>query len=129
MVQDWLAPHELEGELLTDGPLQPGEIGLELAEAIRHAGPWGQGFPEPLFDNVFQVQGSRVVGERHLKLILSLPQAGPPVDAIAFRALDQGWEQVPSRLRLVYRLDVNHWRGSRRPQLVVEHMQAADGSD
>ncbi len=129
VVQDWLAPHELEGELLTDGPLQPGDIGLELAEAIRHAGPWGQGFPEPLFDNVFQVQGSRVVGERHLKLALSLPEADRSLDAIAFRAVDQGWEHVPPRLRLIYRLDVNHWRGSRRPQLVVEHMQAADGSD
>ncbi|MCC5812722.1 MAG: single-stranded-DNA-specific exonuclease RecJ [Ectothiorhodospiraceae bacterium] len=128
VVREWLEPHELEGELLTDGPLEPSDIGLELAMAIRQAGPWGQGFPEPLFDNEFTVLSSRIVGERHLKLSLRHPLAARPVDAIAFRALDNGWRELPTTVRAIYRLDLNHWRGTWRPQLVVEYIEASDSS-
>lgn len=125
VVQEWVAPHELHGELLTDGALQPADLGLELAQAIRAGGPWGQGFAEPCFDNLFEVQQRRIVGERHLKLQLRHVDGGALVDAIAFRAVDSGWDQLQARqVRAIYRLDVNSWRGAVRPQLIIEHLEA-----
>lgn len=126
VVRDWLEPHELEGELLTDGPLAPTELGMDLARQIREGGPWGQGFAEPCFDNRFQVQGSRVVGERHLKMNLRHVDGGHTMEAIAFRAVDHGWTaRMPEHIRAVYRLDINVWRGDQRLQLIVDHLEPA----
>ena len=127
-----LSPEQLEAVILTDGELQPDELGLALAEAIREGGPWGQAFPEPLFDGVFQMLDHRVVGERHLKLRVAASPGALPLDAIAFNQA-AGWAgAVPDRLRLLYRLDVNEYRGERRAQLVVERltdMEAHSGAD
>lgn len=117
----WVAPEELRGVVRTDGELPPEWLCLECAEVLRAAGPWGQAFPEPLFDGVFGVADRRIVGERHLKLRLDCG-AGVPLDAIAFNAGD-----FPDarRVHAVYRLDVNEWQGSRRAQLVIEHLLPA----
>ncbi len=104
--------------LLTDGPLEAGQFGLELAESLQQAAPWGQGFPEPLFDNDFRVVERRVLRGAHLRLTVRHPQGGEPIEAIAFRQL----HDVGSSANLVYRLDVNDYGGRRRPQLVVEHI-------
>jgi single-stranded-DNA-specific exonuclease len=103
----------------TDGPLAPAELGLPLAEQLHFAGPWGQGFPEPLFDNEFAVLEQRVLRDRHLRLVLRHPDGGEPLEAIAFgekRAL-------PSRARFLYRLGLNDYGGRRRRQLVVDHVR------
>lgn len=115
-------------EILTDGPLSPPELGLATAEVLRAAGPWGAGFPEPLFDGEFDVRGHRVVGECHLKLSLVPAGGDRPIDAILFFA-DEALRAGPGpRVRLVYRLDVNEFRGRRSAQLVVEHLQPLDES-
>ncbi|QIT55566.1 single-stranded-DNA-specific exonuclease RecJ [Aquisalimonas sp. 2447] len=128
-VVDTILPLEQrQGVWLTDGELAPAELSLEVARALRGGGPWGQGFPEPVFDGVFLVAGARVVGDNHLKLRLQADAdgRGPTLDAIAFRALEAGWdEHLPARLRVVYRLDVNRWRGRETVQMLVEHMQSA----
>ncbi len=121
-------PHaDFSGTLLTDGELGAADLGLPLAEALREAGPWGQGFPEPLFDGIFAVREARVVGERHWKLRLTGSDAqrpaGAPVDAIAFNQVDSVTVMPGHRVQIVYRLDVNEYGGIRRPQLVVESMQ------
>lgn len=110
--------------LWTDGALGPDELCLDLAEALRDGGPWGQGFPEPCFDGVFEVVDRRTVGERHLKMRVQPPGERRAFDAIAFNTPADllGRGGVP-RARLVYRLDVNEWRGDRRVQLVVEHLE------
>lgn len=113
----------LTDSLYTDGPLEAGDFTLDLAERLRAAAPWGQGFPEPVFDNRFDVLERRIVGDRHLKLRVRSVGGGPAVDAIAFHALDRGWDGAVSRLRLAYRLDVNEFRGRRRLQLVVEYLE------
>lgn len=109
--------------LETDGELNAGDLTLELAEVLRDLGPWGQGFPEPVFDGHFDVLDHRVVGGAHLKMKLRHPDGGNALDAIAFRTLP---EDLPgtNRLRLIYRLDVNIWRGIRQPQLVVDRVVA-----
>jgi len=124
-VAEEVTPETLEGVLLSDGELQPSELDLAVAEALREGGPWGQGFPEPMFDGVFEVVQSRIVGERHLKLALRHPQSSAWVDGIAFNALEQGWGEVPEAVRLVYRLDVNEYRGRRSVQLLVDYIEPA----
>ena len=68
---------QCEGELLTDGPLQPEEFSLEIAQLIQQAGPWGQQFAEPVFDNVFEILDQRLVGKNHLKMTLVLDMRKP----------------------------------------------------
>ncbi|MGH8495028.1 MAG: single-stranded-DNA-specific exonuclease RecJ [Gammaproteobacteria bacterium] len=116
-----LSRDDLQGVQLTDGELRCDELTLELAECLRRCGPWGQGFPEPVFDGIFDIVGSRVVGESHYKLNVRAAGGDAPCDAIAFhQAEDIG--VAPTRARLVYRLDVNEYRGARRLQLVVESL-------
>lgn len=116
----------LQAELLSDGALRPQEFDRFHAEALRDGGPWGQGFPEPLFDGDFDVLDWRVVGERHLKLNLRHPDRREPLAAIQFG----GWQgsAPPGRLRLAYRLAPDDYRGGQAIQLIVEHLEAMQGS-
>ena len=121
--QSMLDPAMLQAELLSDGELSVEEFEASHAEALRNAGPWGQGFDEPLFDGEFDVLDWRVVGERHLKLSLSMQGRREPINAIHFG----GWhEQEPaSRLRLAYRLVPDDYRGGKAIQLIVQHSEPA----
>ncbi len=126
----------LRGVILSDGELSPGELCLATAQALRAGGPWGQGFPEPVFDGVFRVEQCRVVGERHLKLSLTPRGAGggAPVGAIAFGHLDRtGPDAVPrpaTEVRVAYRLETDDYGGPERAQLNVLHLglAAPDGA-
>ncbi|MFN2287588.1 MAG: single-stranded-DNA-specific exonuclease RecJ [Chromatocurvus sp.] len=121
---------DLEAVLHSDGELAAEYFDLALAEELRAAGPWGQQFPEPLFDGRFRVAAQRLVGERHLKLTLELPGCGRQVDAIAFNIDPAVWpDEEVQALHLVYRLDVNEFRGQRSLQLIVVHLEAAVGLD
>lgn len=111
-------------EIITDGELRADEISRETAELLRGAGPWGAGFPEPAFDGVFRVRDHRIVGEQHLKLTVEPAAGGPSIEAIAFRADPAFLADPGPRVRLVYRLDINEYRGRQRLQLVVEHIEA-----
>jgi single-stranded-DNA-specific exonuclease len=119
VVESMLSPELLRAELWSDGPLAPMEFTRELAESLRMAGPWGQGFPEPVFDNVFDVKSWRVLGERHLKLNLALTEGGPELSAIHFG----GWAGVePSpRIHAAYQLELDDFRGRRGVQLLIRH--------
>ena len=109
----------LQAEVLSDGELLPQEFDRFHAEALRDGGPWGQGFPEPLFDGRFEVLDWRTVGERHLKLSLRHPARREPLPAIHFG----GWHgnAPPPQLHLAYRLAPDDYRGGAAIQLVVEH--------
>ncbi len=113
----------LQAELLSDGELLPREFDRFHAEALRDGGPWGQGFPEPLFDGHFEVLDWKVVGERHLKLTLRHPDRREPLAAIQFG----GWQGQPpsSHAHLAYRLAPDDYRGGQAIQLVVEHRAPA----
>jgi single-stranded-DNA-specific exonuclease len=117
-----LSPEMLEGVVLTDGELLPHELNLEMAEIIRNGGPWGQGFPEPLFEGYFDLQQQRVVGEGHLKLQLSSTNGAWTIKAIAFN--QPPLSESDRQIQLTYRLDVNEFRGKRSPQLIVETIQS-----
>ena len=95
---------------------------MEIAQSLRSAGPWGQNFPEPMFDGHFEVIGSRVVGEKHLRLHLTLRQPqGRSIEAISFnRAALQ--LSAGSRVEAAYRLDINSYQGNQTLQLVIEYL-------
>lgn len=123
-IRQWLTAEDLHGRLLSDGELEPADFSLEVAELLREAGPWGQGFPEPLFDGVFEVVSHRVLKDQHLKLWLRPPGAALDLEAVAFnRAGD--FAPGTARVRIAYRLDADEWRGARRLQLRIEHLEAA----
>ena len=118
-----LCEEDLTGRLLSDGQLGIEEFHLELARALRLAGPWGQHFPEPLFHGVFQIVQQRLVGERHLKLVLKSECGALQLDGIAFNIDREQWPNPTVRwAELAYKLDVNEYRGQESVQLMVAHI-------
>lgn len=122
-VRRHLAEEDLHGWIWSDGELSGAEINLDLAEALRQAGPWGQGFPEPVFEGRFGLLESRIVAERHLKLKLRADGAQMPIDAIAFNTVDDEWPAGVTAVELAYRLDVDRYRDRRSLQLMVDHIR------
>ena len=109
--------------LLTDGELTADEFSLQTAEAIAQAGPWGQGFPSPVFEGQFEVLEYRWLQDQHLRLKLKSAHA-PALEAIAFKMADQiSQDQHIKRVHLAYQLDINEFRGQRRLQLMVQQLQ------
>jgi len=127
-------PATLTGVIHSDGALAAGELCLDTARVLRGAGPWGQGFPEPVFDGDFQVLDARIVGGRHLKLQLEAhPRAGgraEKLDAIAFGYIGGAAEDARvrsgARVQIAYRLEVNEYRGSEQVQLNCQHLELLD---
>lgn len=123
-VREQLSADDLDQRIETDGELSASEMSLELAEKLREAGPWGHHFPEPLFDGQFSVLQQRIVGQRHLKLVLMDAKTGISVDAIHFNADMDCWpDQAIVSVRAVYKLDVNEFRGQRNVQLMVDYIE------
>ena len=121
-----LTPAQMQNVLETDGELSAAELCLETAQAIESGGPWGQAFPEPLFEGEFSVADHRVVGERHLKLWLRLDPASQPLEAIAFGYFDEDDAKRPvagARARLAYRLQSTRFGGTARAELLAEHVE------
>lgn len=114
----------LHHALVSDGELTTEELSLEVAEVIREAGPWGQAFPEPLFDGTFDVIDQRLVGGKHLKMTLAKEQR--MLDAIAFNVDLNTWPNYRcNQVNIAYRMDVNEFRGRRTVQLIVEQLEIA----
>ncbi|NWC62778.1 single-stranded-DNA-specific exonuclease RecJ [Cedecea sp. P7760] len=123
LIGEWLDPALLQGEIWSDGPLSAQEMTLEVAEMLRDAGPWGQMFPEPLFDGKFRILQQRLVGERHLKVMVEPVGGGPLLDGIAFNVDTTRWPDNGVReVELAYKLDVNEFRGNRSVQLLIDHL-------
>jgi single-stranded-DNA-specific exonuclease len=121
-----LTPAQMQNVLETDGELTAGELSLETALAIEAGGPWGQAFPEPVFEGEFLVADLRVVGERHLKLWLRPDPASQPIEAIAFGYFDESDARRPAagaRAKLAYRLQSTSYGGAPRAELLAEHVE------
>lgn len=116
-----LTSEQLSGKLLTDGELLSDEFTLETAAQLRDAGPWGQGFTEPCFDGTFKIVQQRLVGEKHLKLVLEPENSSKVIDAIAFNVDLQTWPN-PNIIwaHVAFKLDINEFRNKLSLQLMVE---------
>ncbi|TCJ98432.1 exonuclease RecJ [Volucribacter psittacicida] len=123
-VADWIDQDQLQGVIWTDGELNAQQMNLSVAEKIKQAGPWGQRFPEPLFDGEFRILQQRLVGEKHLKMMVEPKQGGPLFDAIAFNVDTRYYPDLSIKFaKLVYKLDINEYRGNRSVQLLVDYIE------
>lgn len=121
---------QCEGEILTDGPLQPEEFNLETAHLIQQAGPWGQQFAEPIFNNQFEILEQRIVGQNHLKMTLVSSSGGEQVDAIAFNVDTKNWPNYRVKhIHIAYKLDINFFQGRTKLQLLIQAMQPVERSN
>lgn len=122
-VRDTLRAEDLEAAITTDGPLSPDELHLDTATLLKRAGPWGQHFPEPLFDGNFRVVSQRIVGENHLKLVLQPEEGGAIIDGIAFNTGPEVPDYTRTGARVVYKPDANTFRGRTNLQLLVDYLE------
>jgi single-stranded-DNA-specific exonuclease len=129
-VAQLLSADDLQAKIATDGELIQQQLSMQTAELLRDSGPWGQLFPEPCFEGEFEVLQQRIVGEKHLKLVLApvsetgqkQPYAG--IDGIWFNADTEVWPSSHHRLvRCVYRLDINEYRGQQSLQLMIQFLE------
>jgi len=126
LANKWLKAEDLQSIIFSDGELDVSYLSLAFAEQLRDAGPWGQNFPEPLFDDVFTLVQQRIVGEKHLKLVVE--KQGNIFDGIAFNVDIKTWPNAQAKqVHLAYRLDVNEFRGKRTVQLMIEDIRAITG--
>lgn len=119
----------LKGVIMSDGELKPEEFSMHIAEQLRSGGPFGQAFPEPIFDGEFKVLHQKLVGEKHLKLMLEPLHKGHPtnvmIDGIAFNVDLRRWPDASVKtVRLAYKLDVNEFRGNQSLQLMIDYIEA-----
>ena len=128
VVASQLSEDDLQARLVTDGALETSDLNLSNAELLRQYGPWGQHFPEPSFDGEFLIAQYRVLGGAHLKLVLCpVDDKQCLLDAIAFNIDTAAWATCNNwRVRVVYRLDVNEFRGQRNLQLLIEHIEVCE---
>lgn len=123
LMSELVSKDQLQGVILSDGELLESQLSLPIAEMLREAGPWGQAFPEPLFDGKFILLQQRIVGSKHLKMTLQPLNGHLMIDAIAFNVDTNIWpDNSIKTVELAYRLDVNEFRGQRNAQLLVEHI-------
>ena len=124
-VAQTVSDSELQAQLITDGNLSADQITMQTAQQLREAGPWGQMFPEPCFEGVFVAKQQRIVGDKHLKLVLA-PDTSPQqtIDAIYFNVDLEEWPSENGLVRCVYRLDINEYRGRESLQLMIQYMES-----
>ena len=123
VVKEMTKGHDWDQVLLSDGELDSQEFNMEFAEQIRQLSPWGQGFPEPLFDGHFEVIDARVVGDTHAKLKLRPLVGDQHIDAICFGYLSSHNALPQGEIRAAYRLDVNEFRERKNLQLMIQHIE------
>jgi single-stranded-DNA-specific exonuclease len=117
----------LNTQMYSDGELGRDDICMEVAELIRAAGPWGQGFPEPVFEGMFEIIDKKIVGENHLKLKVKTPDNSQHIDAIAFNMTHRAWPKGTTLINAIYKLDINEYMGRRTTQLIVEYLEPLQG--
>jgi single-stranded-DNA-specific exonuclease len=123
VAREWLSEEQLQAVLYTDGEMPAGMFTLETARMLRFAGPWGQAFPEPLFENRFECFSWRTMGERHLRLSLRDPRDDAVHDAVMFNAYDG--KPPPTMMRAAYELTINDWQGRESPRLLLRYIEPA----
>jgi single-stranded-DNA-specific exonuclease len=123
IIEELVTPEQLGAILLSDGELKENELSLDIAELLFRAGPWGQGFPEPIFDGVFSVNDHQIVGKHHLKLSLTPLGGRQKINAIAFNIEKHQWHEDVNEVRIAYQLSINEFRGIRSAQLIIQHLE------
>lgn len=116
--------NNFENILLTDGELSPAQFSLETAQLLRDYAPWGQGFPEPLFEGEFEILNQQLIQDKHLKLFLMPHSYSNPIEAILFNYGKIVPAEKTKKIKIAYRLDINHYNDQQKLQLMVEYLEA-----
>lgn len=120
-----LGSQSLDKVIITDGELEGEEFSLEQAKQLADAGPWGQSFPEPLFNGLFWIEQQRLLKDKHLKLVLRTKDKRQQLEAIAFNIDTSVWpNSTIKQANIVYRLMVNEYKGQQSLQLLITHLEA-----
>ncbi len=122
VARERIAPELFDAILLSDGELCCDDFRLDLAKQLRAGGPWGQAFPEPVFDGIFAVDSWRVMGETHLRFNLRCDGVLTPLEAVMFNGYTGS--APPNRFRAAYSLDINEWNGASKLRLLLRHVEA-----
>ncbi|GLQ99645.1 single-stranded-DNA-specific exonuclease RecJ [Dyella mobilis] len=123
VAREWLNEEQLQAVLYTDGEMPAGLFTLDMARALRFAGPWGQAFPEPVFENRFECFSWRPMGEKHLRMSLRDPRDDALYDAVMFNAYEG--KPPPAVMRAAFELTINDWQGRESPRLLLRHVEPA----
>ncbi|NVJ61778.1 MAG: single-stranded-DNA-specific exonuclease RecJ [Gammaproteobacteria bacterium] len=115
----------IDDTIYTDGALSASDFNLEFSELLNQAGPWGQNFPEPIFDNQFEVINQSIVGNKHLKFVLGIKEEGKhkSLDAIYFFPPEDYLNQRFQKVEVVYKLSINEFRGEKSLQAIIEQIK------
>ncbi|MDG2018415.1 MAG: single-stranded-DNA-specific exonuclease RecJ [Porticoccaceae bacterium] len=123
-VVDTIDPQDLQATLQTDGQLDADQLTMQTATILRDAGPWGQAFPEPCFQGEFNLKSQRIVGENHLKVLLTpISAESPAIDGIYFNIDPEKWPSTAAKVHCVYRLDINEFRGRKSLQMLIQYIE------
>ncbi len=107
--------------VLSDGEIAGREASFQLAEQLRDLAPWGQGFPEPIFDNIFRIESKRLMGDKHLRFQLRFEPCDTPIEAVFFGG---ALVDVPAKkFRAAWQLVIDEWRGEKRLRALIRHLQ------
>ena len=109
--------------LWTDGELPASAFQIETVDLLQNLSPWGQKFPQPIFEGIFKILDYRWLKDVHLKLRVAL-ESGQVMDAIAFNAIDKyKFDPMKQHVRLVYELDKNVFNGNVSLQMRIAHLE------
>jgi len=118
----YLSSEQMQGVILTDGLLTAADLNLALAEQLKAIGPFGQGFPEPIFAQIFQLLDKKLLKNKHLKMSVRSLDGSTPLEVIAFNVHDNDWPTQVTHVQLAYKLDINLFRGFKSLQLLAEYV-------
>lgn len=121
-VEKFLQHDTLENVVYSDGELSSNEMTMSFAKTLTIDSIWGQGFPEPVFEGKFELLQRRIVGDKHLKMVLCPENADSEIHAIAFNKTDEDWPEYVEFVYAVYKLAINHFRGQQSVQLLIDEM-------
>lgn len=121
VAREMLTPSQLNQIIEVDGSLEPADMTLDTVYTLR-AQTWGQAFPEPTFTDIFRVTSFKKMGANNEHLRMFVTKGGQSFVAVKFR--HEG-DEVPDRVKLVYKMDANTFRNETTLQLLVDHMEPA----
>lgn len=124
VAKQMLSEEQLDSVIYTDGELEAEHFNVQFAQYIRECGPWGQGFPEPVFEGTFEVQEWFVMGEKHLRFVLIDPRTGWEIKAVQFFCFD-GHTPPPTYIKIAFEANVNRWNDRDSLQLLIRHLEPA----
>ena len=122
------SPDIFDEKHFSDAELEPGDVDLDLAEALQLLEPCGKDHEVP----VFVIRNAEVSGWRFLKdddkmaRFSLVTSDGRRVDSVIFRNAAEAYEAVTSgRVDIFCNIEINTWRDVRKAQVIAREIVPA----